>query len=448
MAPSAGRLLVPQTWRAIKFTFDKTTRAIRDRLAQSSKTTQPQLQPAYARTIGARHPIHRVAAIRQSRWLSTRRALTSSIRRFSSAAGRSTKVNRAAFPSSRTATAVSQLTTRTPFASTLRPNLTGGTLSRSAGGYGTGAGRVGGLRHFSHSPAAPAEVVNNVSAAMRAFWLSGQRLQYDGSDHRTGAMRYKAVKPVQEKAGRMLQSADHLAPGAYIDFKLSPVITAVGSIGNASHEDVSPNTLNHDGLWETLSVDFARALKDLSIITNDLKRLAAIGNLTLSQPEGHILRVRFPGCDAETLEHLCDELGIQRGIVHEDPDFDRYHGTEMALLFPFAPSHAPSETASPLLSSQSPSKQEQVVWQNMLSPGYSPSPGFSHMSDTSHDYEKVEMANPWLSSAAYSSFYASSDLDAAELFEPATKHPEQVQSEFEGIEGIYRFLEECDRAQR
>ncbi|KKY25115.1 putative casein kinase ii beta 2 subunit [Phaeomoniella chlamydospora] len=395
MVATSGRLLVPQAWRAIRFAVERTSRAIRERLPQSSKTLQAELQPVVS-------------------------------------------------------TAVNQLTTRAPFASTLRPNLTGGTLSRTAGGYGTGAGRMGGARYFSHSPAAPAEVVNNVSAAMRAFWLSGQRIQYDGSDHRTGAMRYKAVSHTREKAGKGLQKAHFQAPGSYVDFKLSPVITAISPLGNLSVDGENQNTLNRDGLLETLSVDFVRALKDLSLVTNDLKKLSTFGDLALEQPESNILRVRFPGCDAITLESLCAELEIERGIVHEDPDFDAYNGTEMALLFPFAPTRLASENIVPTIPRQESGKREELTWQGMLSPELSPSQGFSHISATSHDFEDVQVdANPWLTSpSGYSSLHGSSELDAAHFFEKPAKKSNPELSDYEGLEGIYRFLEECDRARR
>ena len=279
---------------------------------------------------------------------------------------------------------------------------------------------------------------------MRAFWLSGQRLQYDGSDRQTGQMRFKAVSRTQKNARSKMQSLPKQAPGSYVDFQVGPLITAVGPLsGNASE-----NTLNSEGLLGMLSADFARAFKDLSIITNDLKKLSAVGDLSLSLVENNILRVRFPGCDADTVDKLCDELGVQRGIVHEDPDFNVYHGAEMALMFPFAPSHVPSDAGLPPAKTRQ--ERDEVIWQNMLSPKPAPSPGFSHLSETSHDFEDVQMeGNPWLSSpSGYSSLHGSSDFDVAEMFDLPPTKPQQFSSEYEGIQGIYRFLEECDRAKR
>jgi hypothetical protein len=116
------------------------------------------------------------------------------------------------------------MTTRTPFASTLRPNLTGGTLSRTSGGYSLGGGRTSGARYFSHTPAAPAQVVSNVSAAVRAFWLSGQKAQFDGLTS-AGEKRYRSITSLQEATGRKMQSMSNKAPGSFIDFSKSEDLT-------------------------------------------------------------------------------------------------------------------------------------------------------------------------------------------------------------------------------
>lgn len=111
----------------------------------------------------ARHALHPVARIRQAKgkWYTTHSTINAAVRRFmSTTAETGNKYDRSSFPRSATAAAVSRLTTRTPFASTLRPNLTGGAIPRTAGGYSLGGGRVGGARYFSHTPAAPAQVLN------------------------------------------------------------------------------------------------------------------------------------------------------------------------------------------------------------------------------------------------------------------------------------------------
>ena len=182
MAPSSGHLLVPKAWRAmryaalsrtvycrlirIRFAFEKASRLIRDKIPQAARPVQAELEPVLVRNT-PRQPIPRAALLRQtqSRWFSSQPAFNPTVRGFSSKAGG--KGVRSAFPASRTGSAVSSLTSRAPFASTLRPNLTGGTLGRTAGGYGTGAGRVGGTRYFSHAPASQAQVVNTVSAGLQ-----------------------------------------------------------------------------------------------------------------------------------------------------------------------------------------------------------------------------------------------------------------------------------------
>jgi len=440
-------------WRLTlnRFAYDKGSKIIRDKLAQATKPAQAELQPVVIRNT-ARQSIPRAAFLRQtqSRYYSHQSSFNPTVRGFSS---RSTgKQPRAALPVSRTGIAVNNLTSRAPFASALRPNLTGGTLSRTAGGYGSGAGRVGGVRYFSHAPAAQAQVVNNVSAAVRAFWISGQKAQFDGMDPRSGDKRYKAVSELREKAGRTLRSMSRATPGSYIDFHISPTVTAFGPFSSVRDTfesgSIQNETLNAEGLIDLLSIDFARALKDLAMTMNDLKCLAVLGDLPLSLPEKSTLRVRFPGCDFRTVERLCDEVGVQRGVIRQDEDFDTYNGTETALLFPFAPSRVPSEvTESPYASpAKRHHKGDELDWRELMSPA--DSPGYSQRSDTGHDFEEVEAVerNPWGSD--YSSLHESEADDAAMYFQAPEKSAGPSSTDYEGLEGIYKFLEECEGARR
>ncbi len=265
--------------------------------------------------------------------------------------------------------------------------------------------------------------------------------------------RFKTVSALQEKTGRTMRSVSASAPGSYVDFKVTPTITAVGPLSNISvacstHEQES---LNNTGLMKMLSVDFARALKDLAMIMNDLKKLSSLGDLSLFLPNSSTLRVRFPGCDADTVNRLCEELGIRRGLVYQDEDFDTSNGTEMALLFPFAPSHALSDiTSFPKARVGRGAKDDSVDWENLLSPPKSLSPKNSTRSITSHDFEEVEAVeeNPWLSPSGYSSLNESDCDDAAAYFSHGTQGRVVSSSGYEGLEGIYRFLAECDRARR
>ena len=293
--------------------------------------------------------------------------------------------------------------------------------------------------------------MNNISQAVRAFWLSGQKAQFDGINTH-GEKRYKSVTALQEETGRKMRNSHPSSPGSYLNFKVTPTITAVGplsSIPRAQSEEQTQNSLNCEGLLDVLSVDFARALKDLAAIMNDLKRLSTLGDLPISLPNSSTLRVRFPGCDADTVESLCQELGIRRGLVYQDTDFDTHNGTQMALLFPFAASTTPSEDAFSLkVHPMKPQKGEQLEWVEMISARQSPH--YSTRSITSHDFEEIEgeEANPWARSpSGYSSLQASDEGDVAGYFQ-AQPTSVQQHSEYEGLEGVYKFLEECDRARR
>lgn len=382
----------------------------------------------------ARHPINRAAAIRQSkgRWYTTHSSINASVRRyFSTSRSNGVKFDRSTLPASATRTAITQSVGRAPFASTLRPNLTGGALPRTAGGYGLGSGGARGARYFSHTPAAPAQVVNNVSAAVRAFWLSGQKAQFDGMTP-MGEKRYRTVSTAQEQTSRKMQSISKTAPGSFIDFHVNPTVTALSPLGATfpygAAKAVETPTLNTEGFLDVLSIDFARALKELAVVMNDLKRLSSLGDLPISLEGTSTLRVRFPGCDARTVESLCDEVGIQRGIVHQDADFDDSFGGRMALLFPFA------STSEHTLSS----------------------PGGSLRSQTGHDEEECdpladfeEYENPWLSSPeGYETMEELSDSESLYFSRPKPSDQQVASDSFEGLEGIYRFIEQCDNARR
>lgn len=388
-------------------------------MGEISRPISTELQPILVR-VTPRQPTHPAALLRQvksGRWYSTHSALNLAVRRFMST-GPAVKINRAAFPKSATGTAVSRLTTRAPFASTLRPNLTGGAIPRTSGGYTLGGSQAGGARYFSHSPAVPAQVVNNVSAAVRAFWLSGQKAQFDGINA-LGEKKYRTITNLQETTSRKMQSVPRSTPGSFVDFAVSPTVTALSPLGAAfpygSIIEQSPPSLNTEGFLDVLSVDFSRALKDLAATMNDLKRLSSLGDLSISLEQKSVLRVHFPGCDAETVERLCNEVGVQRGVVHQDLDFDASCGAHVALIFPFASTS-----------------------ENSLSPS-----GGSLRSQIGHDFEELEDV-PWLE--GYESMADMSEHESAYFTRPS--EIENESSAYEGLEGIYRFIEECDDSKR
>ncbi|KAG0649582.1 hypothetical protein D0Z07_4005 [Hyphodiscus hymeniophilus] len=419
---AAAGVWAPIAMRMLRHTFKKASTLLKARLAEASRPLNSELQPILVRN-SPRHPIHPIARLRQAkggRWYTTHSTINAAVRRFmSTGQAHAFKYNRSAFPSSATATNVSRLTTRAPFASTLRPNLTGGTLSRTSGGYSLGGGRTNGARYFSHTPAASAQVVNNVSAAVRAFWLSGHKAQFDGLSP-GGEKKYRSVSSLQDETGRRLRSVSRNAPGSFVDFSVNPTVTALSPLAAAfpfgSPMELSAPNLNTVGFLEVLSVDFSRALKDFAATMNDLKRLSSLGDLPITLEANSVLRVRFPGCDAETVERLCEEVGVQRGIVHQDLDFDKTGGCQVALMFPFAPSS-----------------------EYTLS-----SPGGSLRSQSGHDYEEIDDvdANPWLE--GYESMEGSESGSA--YFTKPSEHPNT--SDYEGLEGIYRFIEQCDNSRR
>lgn len=436
-------------WHSLLARHIKTLRQVVDKAAKALdaqlSTGQPQakLEPALLRNT-SRQPLHPAARIRQSqfRWFSTARSYLGGARSFtSSSRSRGFGPDKASFAKSRVGSYIAQSSGRAPFASTLRPNLTGGTLGRTSGGYSLGSGRVGGARHFSHGPASQAQVVQNVSQAVRAFFISGQKAQFDGYS-KSGAKRYKAVSELQEETGRKLQTLPKATPGSRLEFAINPTITALTSLsglaGYSMSEHVQADHLNTEGLLDVLSVDFSRALKDLAAVLNDLKRLSALGDLPITY-EGSSIKVHFPGCDADTVDRICDELNVFRGTVIQDEAFDAFAGTEIALLFPFAPSSEVSEagdlfeipTAKPI------PKKKVISIEDMLSAS---SPAYSTASDTG--LEDVLEENPWLSAESSPSGYESVRSGSSY---GSNKHDPL---EYQGFEGIYRFIEELDAVRR
>ncbi|KAI8632213.1 hypothetical protein F5Y19DRAFT_472236 [Xylariaceae sp. FL1651] len=438
MIASIGGIWAPLALRLARSSAYKATKLIRTKLLNATRPANAALEPAFVRNTPPRHPIHPTALLRQQksrRWhsaSSTYKNIDAAVRRFMST-GRLegvSRIDRSRFLNTQTGRAVSQITGRAPFASTLRPNLTGGALPRTAGGYGLGSGRVGGARYFSHAPASQAQVLQNVSAAVRAFWISGQKAQFDGLTAR-GEKRYRAVSALQDEASRKMAAVSRHAAGSYVDFRLNPTITSLSPLTAAfpypSAGVKAPvfdaTTLNTDGFLDVLSVDFAHALHDLTSTLADIKRLSTLGDLPIQLEKGHILRVRFPGVDAETVESLCDDLGLTRGIVREDANFEAEMGVPIALRFPYAPdTQVTSDTGLLTLTSPGGSLRSED--------------GFPAEHELFEGFSEIE-GNPWLSSP---------EPEGYETMSPPNSSGEHCSEDFEGLEGVYRFLEECDQA--
>ena len=247
------------------------------------------------------------------------------------------------------------------------------------------------------------------------------------------------------------------APGSHLDFQLSPTITAFGAFAGLNKEKSSAvQTLQSEGLMDLLSADFARALKEFATVLNDLKRLSTLGDLPILLHDRSTIRVHFPGCDADTVERLCDEVGVQRGRIVQDEDFELRTGADLALLFPFAPSVAPSSDTDCYF--EKPSKShyaatEELDWHAMLTPESSPISRNSRDSGNAISFDDSELfgENPWTSpKSAYSSINISELGDRA--FFPDVSSASSGQPggtlEYDGAQGIYRFLAEIDQAQR
>ncbi|KAL8649779.1 MAG: hypothetical protein Q9210_004200 [Variospora velana] len=462
MAPSSGHILVPKALRLFKFAVTHAGALLRSKLPQvSTGATSAILEPI--RLSQNSQPIHRIALLKQTR--------SSTARKFSSQAGVYAKrVDRPAFQNSKVGRAITR-SFGSPFASTLRPNLTGGALPRTSGGYSLG-GTARGVRHFSHTGGAQAQVIQNVSAGVRAFCVGGGKARFDGLDPTTGAKRFKAVSEAEDHALRQIQnSTSAWTRGTNLEFRLNPTITAMSaSFPTSTGRGLEGQTLGTEGVLDMLSVDFARALKDLSVVLNDLKRLASFGDLPISLTQTHtagpVLSIRFAGCDAEAVSRLCDEVGVRRGVVREDEAWNDDRDVEMALLFPFAttePVETPdSETAlfDKTVHGHAEIAPEQMEWRNMMSPfdrccqksdegsiGFDQAdtpisrktPRYSHYTNTPHSpsgYESLRESD-----------FAIDDPYFQVNSSPRRSHGPRSE-DLHGLESIYLFLAECDRAQR
>ena len=455
MAPSSGQVLVPKVFKALRLAISKTASLVRSRRPQASAAN---LEPVPA--LLRRQPLHPIAALRQHR--SQQRYFTTAARSILSLSPKAASAARV-LPTSTVRTALSK-TTHAPFSSPLRPNLTGGTLPRSAGGYSLGGT---GVRHFSHIPATQAQVVNNVSTAVRAFWLNGYKAKYDGIDPRTGEKRFSAVTVNQEKAlAGLRHAADILnARGTTLEFHIAPTVTAISPLS-------TEQTLGSSAILQTLASDFSRSLSSLSLIHADLKRLATLGPLPISHPTASIIHVRFPGCDARIVTALCDELDIQRGIIREDEAWAEEGGDKdvgMALLFPWVPGTSegsyPGESdvedagAMPYFQQYTTSGTQSLDWRSMLSDGPPFPPREASGSQDCDLWPLTDVGEGDEKGSESFDAVRSSDLASNESFGMDLRRTETLRGYegrgrerqnrlsgkgYEGVEGIYRFLAECE----
>jgi len=297
----AGDLVVPAAIRALRRLVEKGVAAVRDRLPQAGHDLA-SLEPALARnTQRLQQP---AAQLRQRQAASKSHQISSNFTRYFTTASKNTKSAQHAPVRS----AVGRITKTSPFASALRPKLCGA-LPRSQGGYSLG----GSARYFSHQTA-PAQVIAQVSQAMRAFILSGKDMSYYAAKRRNDRTYIKG----QIQLHLLAASTDRLAPGAYIDFHISPTLTCLSATDPVGYTCLD-NT--RGGFMEELDVDLNQAIRDISIVYQDLRRLSSLGELPISLVSSNTLRVHFRGCTADLVTNLCDEVGVFSGVIHEDERF-------------------------------------------------------------------------------------------------------------------------------
>lgn len=367
---------------------------LKSRLPTIAQTTTRALQPVYAHIPQNTHR-HLHPAIRNKvagRWYST------AVKNFV----RNTAPKAIKGPSIRSAV-TSKVTVSSPFASTLRPTLTSGAFPRTAGGYG-----LGGARNFSHMHAAPAQVMQQVSCAMRAFINSGkgQMESYRRHDGKMGRIGVRA----QLAASLALTDA----PGAYVDFDLSPTMTSLSPLNTVKY------SLEDETFLESLAADFGAMMSSIVAINADIRRLSTLGDLPISLvgSGGHILRVHFRGCDMEFVERLCDEVGVRRGVVHEDERF------AFGMLAP---------------------GYDGICWQEMMSA--SPPLSSTYSEDGFLDEHEDEIKSRITGSESFGEDYYFDPAERPVILaspEPPRLRSHTSSSDYSGLQGIHRFLEECD----
>ena len=528
MAPAPGHLLLPTARRLLKVAINKTGSLLRAKLPTAASSSPVLEAIPITSTYGgaARQPTHPLALLKQlrahsgiyggsynnggKRFLSSASTLRSFLRSYSPVTLPSNLPQaRLAF---RNSTRIGAVISKTslghggrPFASTLRPSLTGGTLRRTtAGGYTLG----GGARSFSSSAAAGQAccVTQNVAQGFRAMVLGGKGVRFDGVDLFTGQKRFKAVGKVEDQVLKKTMMGESCAQfgqkkikgqkGAVLRWRLSPTITAVSATSTTGLEQAN----------KPLASNFARAVRDLITVNNELKKLACLGDLPITldyKSTGPELVVSFPGCDQRTVESLCNELRICRGWVVEDEGWSQDKDVEMALLFPFADSKGDSLTED--VSPERKYRQAQRYFQARDDEEWdgeevAPPPfgaAESTLSDDGHDTPGTTTPTSTITSSTFfldhqhqtsgsitpslppndMNNHECHSLDSTSQFNdddgstpvllPTTTSPNPPTSQvgnsssssnmmmssinnnsYDGIEGIYRFLRECDHLRR
>ena len=175
-------------------------------------------------------------------------------------------------------------------------------------------------------------------------------------------------------------------------------------------------------------------------------------------------------------------MGVQRGVIREDPEWDALEGekdVEMALLFPWAPSKAASAASEDMAAGAYFSRTEQPMartlgpaesleWASMLSRSSQPvEPAESHESFSIFNpspSDHIQLENPWLEASTGTSDAGfeglrESDLESNDGYDLAgleltrteiwkEQRSPQSFADYEGTEGILKFLEVYDTSRR
>ena len=161
---------------------------------------------------------------------------------------------------------------------------------------------------------------------------------------------------------------------------------------------------------------------------------------------------------------------MRRGIIVEDEAWNEKGNkdVEMALLFPYAPSTSPSVmseeddvaaryfTFNGTYGMEKPVvQQDQLDWRHMLSPSTYPNSLHDNTSFDDFATLKSRMLNPHSRSPSEYENLRDSDFDPDDPFHltlsplKAPSHDTRSRStDYEGFEGIYKFLQECEDVRR
>ena len=192
---------------------------------------------------------------------------------------------------------------------------------------------------------------------------------------------------------------------------------------------------------------------------SELQKLGRLGDLpvSLATDKEDTIRVYFAGCDRETVLRLCDEAGVTRGVVGEDERF----GFELLMptleMKPYPPQSLEGKSFPPHQQQQR-IQASGLYWQDMMSEKEGEIEGScvsedgdgvmtEQGTDEETEYTPPVSADGYLfegsSVSALSPLFSDSDVSAGLMFPP---YPEQqVQAPDLGVEGLQRFLDECEQ---